>query len=148
MPYLTIPILANGPLADVIVEVGARRAATMRNAGQPIPQSVHLRALLDTGADCTFADTRHIPFLSLLPFQIVLVGDGRGSFVMAPQYEASLTVVHPSGNRRDNLVLRDHPLADRILDPTLGYEVLIGRDILDLCLFVYDGRGKTVTLAY
>jgi hypothetical protein len=30
----------------------------------------------------------------------------------------------------------------------LGYEAIIGRDVLDFGLFLYDGEGRTFTLAY
>src|SRR5712692_2372765 len=102
MPYLNTPTDAKGPLVNVLIEVSAPRAMALRTAGQVVPQPVPLRGLIDTGADCTFVDTRHIPFLSQQTPAIVLVGDGKGGFTYAAQYDVSLTIVHPSGNRRDN----------------------------------------------
>jgi hypothetical protein len=148
MPYLTGQILLNGAILDLVLAVSSPRAQALRVAGQPVPQSVSLRGLIDLGADSTFVDTQHLPFLNLEVPQTVLVGDGRGGFTYAPQYPVCLTIVNPSGIRRDNQVLGAHPVVDRMLDPALGYEVLIGRDVLDGCLFVYNGRAGTFVLAY
>jgi hypothetical protein len=62
-------------------------------------------------------------------------------------YDASLTVVHPSGNVGDNLVLRHLSVLDLQLGP-LGYQALIGRDVLAACRFSYDGPGNRFRLAY
>ena len=43
--------------------------------------------------------------------------------------------------------LRNHPEAEQNL-AQLGYQALIGRDILDLCLFVANGPGRSFILGY
>jgi hypothetical protein len=58
-----------------------------------------------------------------------------------------LTLVHPSGYARANLVSRNLPVLEQPLNQ-LGYQALIGRDILDRCLLVYDGPGRAFTPGY
>jgi hypothetical protein len=58
-----------------------------------------------------------------------------------------LAIVHPSGNARDNLVIRDLSVFEVSLTP-LGYQVIIGRDVLAKCRFLYDGPGDEFELAY
>jgi hypothetical protein len=41
-----------------------------------------------------------------------------------------------------DLVVEDQPLG------VLGYQVLIGRDALSFCSFLYEGRAGTFTLDY
>jgi hypothetical protein len=63
------------------------------------------------------------------------------------EYPVSLTLVHPSRSAKANLVLRNHPVLEQPLGP-LGYQALLGRDVLAKCLLVYDGPSATFTLAY
>ncbi len=61
------------------------------------------------------------------------------------QYDASLRVVHPANNAALDLVVPSRAVLD--LPPAgLGYDCLIGRDVLALCRFVYDGRQGNFTL--
>jgi hypothetical protein len=112
-----------------------------------VPAAVPLRALLDTGADCTFIDTTHLQGLNLQNPIVVLVGDPSGGWTIGLQYEVSLTLVHPAGGR-SSLVIRALPIVDRLLTVNLGYEVVIGRDVLGQCLLNYDGSAARFILAY
>jgi hypothetical protein len=70
-----------------------------------------------------------------------------GGLTAVAQRDASLTVVHPSRNPRLDLVIGDLPLAEVPL-VALGFEVLIGRDVLGRCRFLYDGPGGRFRLRY
>lgn len=63
------------------------------------------------------------------------------------QYEANLTVVHPTRQAGSDLVMRNTLLVE-LPRRTLGYQALIGRDVLALCDFLYGGRAGTFTLTY
>jgi hypothetical protein len=63
------------------------------------------------------------------------------------QYAAGLTVIHPSGDPALHLVLADLLVIDVPLRH-LGYEALIGRDVLDACRFLYHGPRNRFRLAY
>ena len=70
-----------------------------------------------------------------------------GGLRAGAHYHASLAVVHPSADPSKNLVLQnllvlEVPLAG------LGYQTLVGRDVLDRCDFLYGGRRQRFTLAY
>jgi hypothetical protein len=148
MPYLTGAVLAGGPLVHLRIEVSVPRALALRRAGQAVPQAVDLRALLDTGADATCIDTRQVPFLAQETPAFTIVGTPAGGWTVGLQYDVSLTVVHPQSGKRSSLVFPSLPIVDVALAPFLGYEALVGRDVLERCLLVYDGQGKTFTLAY
>ena len=77
-----------------------------------------------------------------MPLRFVFANVGpAGNFGVAAEYAITLTIVHPSSNRRADLVLRNQPVIEQAL--------VIGRDILSSrCLLVYDGRGQEFTLAY
>jgi len=61
-----------------------------------------------------------------------------GGLTVGAQYEAGLMIVHPSGNSTLNLVVSDLVMIELPLGP-LGYQALIGRDVLAECHFQYHG---------
>ena len=70
-----------------------------------------------------------------------------GGLRAGTHYHASLTLIHPSGDPQQNLVLQNLLLLEMPL-AGLGYQTLIGRDVLDRCDFLYGGRRQRFTLAY
>src|SRR5438876_10650978 len=150
MPYLTRQITKAGPLVEVEVGVAGPHAQALRNALQPVPAALSLRALLDTGADRTIVDYLRLQALGVshLPaFAIVTNPFGPGT-IFALQFNVSLTIRHPSANRRLNWVLNALPVIERQFSPSLGYEVIIGQDVLSRSFFVHDGQGGVFTLDY
>jgi hypothetical protein len=148
MPWLSGILQREGAL--VAVEIGLSRSEVrrLRNAARPIPAAVSLRALLDTGAECSCVDPQAVATLALPLKNIGLANiPAVGGLTPITQHDASLTIIHPSGNARDNLVIGDLPLAEVPL-AALGYEVLIGRDVLRWCRFLYNGPGGRFRLSY
>jgi hypothetical protein len=148
MPYLNGPILPRGAVVNLRIEVSAPRALVLRNAGQTLPPPVNLRGLIDTGADVTCIDINHVPFLAQQIPAVALVGAPAGGWTIGLQYDASLTVLHPQGGRRANLTLSSIPIVDLALAPFLGYEAVVGRDVLERCLLIYEGQTSRFTLGY
>jgi hypothetical protein len=148
MPLLKGSLGPDGALVDLLVGLSRPEVRRRRLAGNPVPAPIAIRALLDTGAECTCIDPQ-----ALTPLTLPLKGVGlanvpaAGGLVGTSQHDASLTVVHPSGTAALNLVLPEWPVCLLSLGH-LGYQALIGRDVLNRFLFVYDGAGQTYTLAY
>ncbi len=152
MPFFTSPFDPSvGPVVQLSVAVSGTRAATLRQAGQggAVLQPILLRNLIDSGADVTFIDTRHLPFLAgQVPTAAIVADPSSGAISFALQYDVSLTILHPSGNRRDHLIRSTLPVVDKTLVAHLGYQALIGRVVLNLCTFFYEGNAQTFTLGY
>jgi hypothetical protein len=70
-----------------------------------------------------------------------------GGLRAGAHYHASLMVVHPSGDPAQTLVLQNLLILEVAL-ASLGYQSLLGRDVLDRCAFLYSGRKQRFTLAY
>lgn len=148
MPVLTAPLQHEGPMVDVALGWSDARARQLRLALRPVPQPVTTRALIDTGAEMTCVDTGLVRALGLPAGMTVPVTlPAHGGWMLSSVYPASLTVVHPSGNTRDNLLLRDLSVLDAPL-AALGYQALIGRDVLARCRFLYNGRDDRFRLSY
>jgi hypothetical protein len=135
-------------LVDIQVGWSTSQAHSLRLAQQPVLPPSDARALLDTGAEVTCVDTSLLQQLGLPLAQVALANvPAVGGLTAGAHYHAGLTVVHPSGDPHQELVFQtllilELPLAG------LGYQALLGRDVLDRCDLLYAGRGQRFTLAY
>jgi hypothetical protein len=138
----------DGAILAVRIGITGPEQQLLRAANHPIPQPVETTALLDTGAEVTCVDPAvfarlSLPFLNVTP---VNMRAGGGLFGSA-QYAGSLVLPHPSGKRRDDFEVEYLSLTEVDLG-VLGYDVLIGRDVLARCVFRFDGPGLAFTLDY
>ena len=148
MPVLRGLLKAEGALVDIIVAWSVPGAAQLRSALRPVPPPVNARAVVDTGAEITCLHFGLIQMLGLPSAGTVLSNlPAHGGLTLSPLHDASLTIVHPSGNAHDNLVIRNLSVLELSLAP-LGYEALLGRDVLANCQFLYSGPRKRFRLAY
>jgi hypothetical protein len=148
MPVIKDSITNDGPLVKVAIGWSFARARQLRLALSPVPSPLEVLALLDTGAEVTCVDTSLVQQLSL-PV-------GSPGFSNAPAlqglgislfYHVSLTILHPSGQRQNHLLVRDLSALELQLG-LLGYQVVIGRDVLSRGLFLYNGKNQRFSLKY
>ena len=148
MPVLRGTLQSEGALVDILLGWSATAAQNLRTALQPVPPSLTTRAVLDTGAEITCFDKLLIQTLGL-PFGGAALANlpAHGGLTIQAKHDASLTVVHPSGNPRDNLFVKNVTVLEVPL-ASLGYQVLLGRDVLAMCRFSYNGPGGRFRLVY
>ena len=121
---------------------------SLRRAVPASASSLDCRALLDTGEEITCADTMLIQQLGLPLAQVTLANvPALGGLQAGADYHCGLTMVHPSGDTSQNLV-QSNMIVMEVPLAAIGYQILIGRDLLDLCDFLYSGRRGRFTLAY
>jgi hypothetical protein len=147
MPHFTLSLGPQGPVLNAIVSVSNERSAALTAAGQSAPKPVPIRALVDTGASSTCVDPSVLAALSLTPTGIVLLSTPStgGTPHQAEQFDVALIIPAPAGPA---LVFRTMPVVASELLASQGFHALMGRDILDQCLFSYNGSIKLFTLAY
>lgn len=151
MTTVAVPIGPAGPLVDVELTLPAAALLALRAAGTPIPPPVPAVALIDTGADVTVLDPALLAPLVAAGLRVsrahLVNAPAAGGLAPALEYRVGLTVAPVAGRPRSGLALRTFPVVERPLGP-LGYQALLGRDVLDLVAFFYDGPGKRLTLGY
>ena len=147
MPQMTASLQHAGALVNVLVGLGHQDVRMLRRALRPIPQPVAIEAILDTGAEATCLDASIIRTLSLpVDFPTLANMPSGPGLIFASQYRASVTIQHPSDPgisfTTADLVICELPLG------ALGYNAVIGRDILDRLRFTYDGPARSFTLEW
>jgi hypothetical protein len=148
MPVLTGQLEADGAFVNIRISLSRPEMMRRRAAGQPIPQPIALRAALDSGAEFTCFNQNLLGPLNLPLRGVSLVNaPGLGGLSLAPQHDVGLTILHHSGTAALNLVIPELPILEMPLR-TVGCDGVIGRDVLDRCLFVYNGPARTFALGY
>lgn len=146
MPHLTFPLSADGPILEVMVSLPGHQLAALLKTGAPFPQPLTLRGLIDSGTDATAINPRVAQQLGLTLRTTASTLTAAGS-VIVNLYEVSLTISGPKGAAGPMLV-RPNLVVTELAAPLTNLDVLVGRDILDECLFQLDGPGKQFLLGF
>jgi hypothetical protein len=149
VPHLTIaldPIA--GPAVPLGVAISQARRDALTKAGREIPPVSSIRALVDTGASCTCIDPAVVAALELPARGTVAVhtpSTGPTPHI-ADEYEVSL-VLPGAGTHHVPLTIDAVPViaADLAIQ---GIHAIIGRDVLQDCILIYNGTVGEFTLAF
>lgn len=139
---------ALGAAVDVLIGVSRNREAVLRKVGLPVPSPIALRLLIDTGSYATGLSAAVFPRLGVTR---VFQNHVRTTFTshdkpqLADVFDVSLTLV--SGMDQvflpSILVLCSSDF--RLDEPAHG---ILGRDVLNLCVFQYHGPHRSFQLAF
>ncbi len=119
----------------------------MTAAGLPIPLPVIVRALIDTGASCTCVDSSVITRLGLAPSGTALMHtpSTAGAAVSCNQFDVAVGLIMDANE------IHVPALIIPVIESSLacqGIQALLGRDILEKGILIYDGRHRSLTLAF
>jgi hypothetical protein len=104
---------------------------------------VRLRALVDTGASVTCVVTGNLDSLALNPVGVARIHTPTGVSLYG-QYDVSITFDHPTSS----VTLDPVTVVECLPLASPDIQVLLGRDVLAHCLFVYDGTAGRFSLAF
>ncbi len=149
MPTIAGVVDHDGALVSVEVGLASAAISAIRAQLKPAPPAIQKRAIIDSGAEITTLDTALIKQMQQqlgLKYQTVTpsVAPALGFSGLAVVYPVSFVVIHSGGHHlvKRTLLVQELPIS------VLGYDVLIGRDLLASCRFVYDGRIGQFELSY
>lgn len=144
MPEIKIDaknLLAAGPMVSVRIGISKVLTDIYTHSGISIPTTRTLNILVDTGASFTIIQRGKIDGLDLQPIgerKIIGVSDKKpGKY---PMYRVGLSI--------DGLFNFDISVTVMPLYLPYNIEGLIGRDILEKCILVYNGPEKSFRLKY
>lgn len=146
MPILNAQIDPDGPTVRIAVGASRPRIAALHRLGQAVPQPRLIRALLDTGASCTAIDSNVLRSLDLTPTGTVAIHtpSSSGSGHRCDQYDVSIVLINAPDVHVMSFTI---PVIECDLTAQ-GIEALIGRDLLDRCLLIYNGPVGVLSLSY
>ncbi len=142
---LTKPIDQAGPLVTVRVGVTLAREQVLRRVGFPVPPPIETQALLDTGSFITIIDANFVHLLKLNSYGFQAVRSAASGLTPknAKEYDVSVSIIN--GNNELH-TWPQQAVLEAQFEVSDAYHVIIGRDLLDDCMFTYDGKRRTLTL--
>jgi hypothetical protein len=148
MPQLILSLDPDGPVVDALAALCDADAQGLSRANLPVPTPLPIRAVLDTGSGLTCIDVRVLQSLALQPSgrQLIQTASG-GSAFDCDLYDVRLCIVHPLASPMfvcdfGNVAVAD---ADLLAMPC---PALIGCDLLNRVVFVYDGPNRRFSVTY
>ena len=148
MPIITGEIVRDGAIIDVLIGVSGNRQSRLLSVGFRVPATIPVRAVIDTGSHLTGLMPSVFRALEIQPFRYLPIrtpSTKPDSPHWCDQYDVSLTLV--SGEVLKYLP-SVHAIASEDFDEEEGVQALIGRDVLDLCVFSYYGPHQKFSLAF
>lgn len=134
-------LTTRGPALEIEISVPDDYASALINASLPIPQPQHGSALIDTGARFTAVDIKLLERLGLPPVNTVKVVTPSG------EQEQGVYMCRMAFPGTTIPALQPMAVTGSQLEP-FGHVALIGRDILNYALLVYDGLHGMWTIAF
>lgn len=146
MPYLSDRIDDNGPSVEILIGVSEPRRELLRRNGFPVPASILVRGQADTGSAVSGIspdvlarlDLRSVDTLSILTPSTGLTPH------VCPAFHVSIGFSQAGIEH----ILLNAVAIESVFAPEEGIQALLGRDVLQHCLLVYDGKGRTFHLAF
>jgi predicted aspartyl protease len=150
MPTLTLPTEAqHGAVVSASFMVTAPHRDALRRAGKQVPEPMVVRCLIDTGARGTCLDRSVIQSLGIPPSGTVLVHTSSTGPIPVRCNQFAVAVGIVMDNDRVHYPVKGGIVLVTEMDLSHhNIQGLIGRDVLDQGIFVYDGVHRTLTLAF
>lgn len=143
MPHFTLNCGAGAPpIVDAYFHVSEPRWNYLNQRGLTVPNPFLGKALVDTGADGSCIDLTVVRHLCLEERGIAetLTPSTGQNVHLATEYD--LAIIIPIGRIGDSsLVMGCLQVIESDLFAKQGIHALIGRDVLQRCIFHYDGSG-------
>ena len=144
MPILRLPLKSSGrPEIDLALDI-----STVAQEDDPtaVIEPRPITALLDTGASRSLVDIDILESFGLTQEgeDIVNTASSGNDPEVVPLYSVNLWI---AGEQR-GLLAEDLKVAGSDKLAALQVEMLLGRDVLNQCLLIYDGSGRFFSLAY
>lgn len=149
MPHLTLALdPSGGPILPIGVAISHARREALAAEEQDAPPVISVRALVDTGANCTCVDPSVLQALHLpATGSVAIHTPSTGSALHhAQQYDVSI-VIPGAGTHHMPLTIDAVPVISADL-AVQGIHALIGRDVLEDCIVIYNGSAGEFTLAF
>jgi len=148
VPSINASIGPSGPLLNVLVGLSVPHRAAVMKAGGTIPSYVTGQFLLDTGASCTCIDPAFVTKLGLTPTGTVGMQTPSTGDTPAQCYQYDVSLFIPDDARGSTGYFIDAiPVIETGLSMQ-GIEGLLGRDVLDRCVLIYNASINAFTLSY
>jgi hypothetical protein len=145
MPQLTFPIVQDGLVVDVLVNVEASLLMPLRASGQKC-SPLERKGVIDTASNISGVSPAIVNQLGLPPFGLPMTTTGIGGPVLVQMYRVSLHLRDATNPNLPMYTLVSLPVMELPPGPTC--DVLIGMDIWTGFKLIVDGPANWFRLEF
>jgi hypothetical protein len=146
MPILTGRLTDQKAIIDVSLRLSDPRMEAYNRQHRSIPQPIQTKALLDTGAEGTMIDPKFVGLLELQQNGWTRIISITGEVLYASIWDAGLHIKMNDGEANVRIVAV--PCRSLSGLSALGYEVVIGMDVLSQGKFTSNGLQSEFRLEF
>lgn len=147
MPSITLSFSTGGPLINAMIAPSWPRQQAMRAADVAVPSPTFGTFLVDTGASSTVVDASLIAPLGLQPTGAVMFHTPSTGATALPFSLYDVMLLIPGPGQGKAWIIEALAVAECNLSAQ-GIQGLIGRDVLDRAMLVYNGPENHFSIAY
>jgi len=147
LPTLNLSFTAGSPIVNVLVRVSRYREEALKAQSLPIPDWVTARLLVDTGASTTCVDPAVLAPLNIQPSGAVNIHTPTTGADAHACYQFDVQLYIRGQAAQQPLYFPLMPVLATSL-VSQGIDGLLGRDVLQHCLLVYNPSLGIFTLSY
>ncbi len=144
MPQLTLPILPDGLIVQVMIHLEAATVSGLLTSGQTVPAPLVGRGLIDTGTTITAVAPGLLHRLGIPSAGQASTQTAAGA-LRVNLFRVSLSIL--ATDQASLLLVRPTLLVTELTAPIPDTDVLIGRDVILEGLLVVNGPMRQFTLA-
>ena len=143
MPSFTAQLpdlVSTGPIVELLISPARELVEALEAENKGVPASVKTIAMIDTGATSSVARPDLIRQMGIEPIGLVKISTPSDTEVECLQYQASF--IFPNNVAVETSELIAAPLQGQPI------QCLIGRDVLEHGVFIYNGYAQIITLSF
>jgi hypothetical protein len=143
---MTRSTVGSGAVVELLIGVNEARREVLLRSGFPVPARVRVLAQIDTGTEFSAVDSSILARLDVRPIDSILVRtpDTTTEPRAFQQYAVSIALASDTLE----MFLTSVEVLGCAFAPDEGIQAMLGRDVLEHCLFFYDGPRRTFSLAF
>jgi hypothetical protein len=146
VPYVTRPLSEAGAVVELLIGVNEARRGALAKNHFPVPERIRVRAQVDTGSGFSAIDLDVLRRLDLRPINTVRVRTP--SPTDQPQTFEQYAVSIALASDDLEMFVESVEVLGCAFAAEEGSQAMLGRDVLEHCLFLYDGQNGTFSLAF
>lgn len=138
----------HGATLELLIGVYLSKRDALRRVNLPVPERIRIVAQIDTGTALSAIDRRVLTGLDLTPLNEVKVRTPTGAEQEPSRFDQYVVSIGIDTGEGIEALFDNIEVLGTFFAPDEGIQGMIGRDVLEHCLLVYNGPSKTFSLAF
>lgn len=138
----------HGATLELLIGVNLLRRDALRRVNLPVPERIRVVAQIDTGTALSAMDRRVLTGLDLTPTNEMRVRTPTSAEQEPSRFDQYVVSIGIDSGEGIEALFDNIEVLGTFFAPDEGIQGMLGRDVLEHCLLVYNGPRKGFSLAF